>query len=194
MRFHDLQQSPLSPDTNKRKYVHCLLLLHVSNGSMYQFCLRMLKPHINRYFVLAVPAYRFRQGWWGQPLRSGQAVRYILTTSQSLWVDMDDDGVDDSVGWAQNLLFIAQQRDRILGSGLRGLQLFANSGQQPIQDHNCCCCCSQSHHHLQTAAILQTHGGQTLLQDWRATGSMVMSHVGRLYIFPFCTTIHSAQE
>ena len=78
------KQSPLSPDTNKRKYVHCLLLLHVSNGSMYQFCLRMLKPHINRYFVLAVPAYRFRQGWWGQPLRSGQAVRYILTTSQSL--------------------------------------------------------------------------------------------------------------
>ena len=45
---------------------------------------------------------------------------------------MDDDGVDDSVGWAQNLLFIAQQRDRILGSGLRGLQLFANSDQQPI--------------------------------------------------------------
>ena len=45
---------------------------------------------------------------------------------------MDDDGVDGGVGWAQNLLFIAQQRDRILGSGLRGLQLFANSDQQPI--------------------------------------------------------------
>ena len=85
---------------------------------------------------------------------------------------MDDDGVDGGVGWAQNLLFIAQQRDRILGSGLRGLQLFANSDQQPIQDHTCCC--SHHHHHLQTTAILQTHGGQTLPQERRATGSNAM--------------------
>ena len=97
---------------------------------------------------------------YGQP--GGKIYVFLLTTSQNLRVD----GVDDCVGWARNLVFIASAAGtEFLAVGSADFNYLQTQSSAHPRSYLLLLLLLTIPSPSPDRAFLQTHGGQTLLQE-----------------------------